>query len=89
MELKSMKIEASERSAIEKRYDTMQEEYPCGLCLYLDSDALKKLGLGALPAIGAELTLEAKVKVTSRSENEDDDGVRQSLTLQITSLGLE
>lgn len=88
MDLTSMKIDASERSAIEKRYDTMQDEYPCGLCLYLDEDAIAKLGLIALPKVGATLTLSAKVDVTSVSENESTDGKRRSLNLQITAMGL-
>lgn len=89
MDMKDMKIAAKDRSAIEKRYETMQEEYPCGLCLYLDNETLEKLGITELPKVGTELTLQAKVEVSSTSENEYDEGVRRSLNLQITALGLE
>lgn len=89
MEEKSMKLEKSERTALEKRYDSMQEDYPCGLCLYLDSDAIKKLGLTELPKVGAELSIAGKVKVTSVSESESEYGSNRSLSLQITDLGVE
>jgi len=67
--------------------------YPYGLCLHLEDDTLKKLGLLRLPEVGKPMMLTALVDVTSVSENEytTEGGKtekRQSCSLQITDLAL-
>lgn len=68
--------------------------YPYGLCISLDQDVLKKLGLdGDLPQIGEILNFNAIAKVTAAStnESEDTDGKKTStcrVELQITDMGI-
>ena len=63
--------------------------YPYGLCLYLGTDELKKLGFDEPPPAGAELTLNAKVVVTSVGFNQQQDGDKQQRAeLQITDMEL-
>lgn len=64
-------------------------KYPYGLSLSLDEDALKKLGITELPAVGKSLTLHAKVKVESVSESEYESGASKNLGLQITHMELD
>lgn len=89
--LVSMKMSKTERD--ERNSPTsMAEEgpiYPYGLSLSLDGDALDKVGMSALPEVGEEMLLHAKVKVTSVSSNEHEHGKHKSVSLQITDLGLE
>lgn len=63
--------------------------YPYGLCIYLDTDSLKKLGYTEPPAVGSELTLHAKVVVTSTGVDQQQDGDKRSrCDLQITEMEL-
>lgn len=67
--------------------------YPYGLRIYLDDDSLDKLGIEKLPGLGAELVIQAKVRVVSQSENEspgdpDGDNDYKSMDLQITEMAL-
>lgn len=64
-------------------------QYPYGLRLDLDSEALKKLGMTELPEIGQPMELRAKVEVCSTSENKSMDGTEyKSVCLQITDMEL-
>jgi len=61
-------------------------KYPYGLCISLDDDTLEKLGM-ALPAIGAQMRVEAIATVTSLNANQDADGKAANyVSLQITAL---
>lgn len=62
--------------------------FPWGLSVNLDEDSLKKLNVEDLPEVGDEFEMVATVKATSVSENEDEDGTRQSVGLQITDMAL-
>lgn len=90
MAMVSMKMSASER----KEYSTEAiasdaPSYPYGLCLHLDDDALQKLGLTEMPAVGTELMVMAKaiVKGTSAHAYEGEQAHR-SVDVQITDLEL-
>jgi hypothetical protein len=92
MELKSMKLDPPKEEEC-KPCDVMygksdRPEYPWGLCVRLDDELLKKLGITDLPAVGAELMLEAKVKVVSTASNEYEGGARRNVELQITDMGI-
>lgn len=69
--------------------------YPWGLCISLDDDTLAKLKLdGEMPSVGEMIHLCAMAKVTSVSENEQEDGSGGKKTcrrveLQITHLATE
>lgn len=63
--------------------------YPWGLCIHLDTETLKKLGYAEPPAVDSELTLSAKVMVTSVGMNQQQDGDKESRAeLQITDMEL-
>jgi len=69
-------------------------KYPYGLCISLDNDTLKKLGLdGDLPGVGDIIQFNAIAKVTNVSENEREgtDGATTKhcrVELQITDMGI-
>lgn len=66
------------------------EDFPYGLRLDLDKDALEKLGIDDLPDVGDTFHLMATVKVTSVSEDTTSDGSDHcSVCLQITNMSLE
>jgi hypothetical protein len=68
----------------------MRPEFPYGTRLDLGEDALKLLNIGGLPAVGAVMTLTARVVVTSAGENTvQGQGKKRNLGLQITDMDLE
>lgn len=87
MALVSMKMspeEAKEYGAID-----MGEapQYPYGLSIDLDDDALEKLGITALPKVGSEMMITAKCVVKSVSSNQMQGGDAESrVCLQITDM---
>ena len=66
------------------------EPYPYGLRLRLESEDLKKLGMGSLPDVGKtmKVTAEATVQSVSSNQSTDDKQSRKSVELQITSMKL-
>ncbi len=64
-----------------------EDEFPFGLRLHLDDEAIKKLSLGTLE-VGDKMSLFAEVKVTEVSEREDEEGKRRHVDLQITDMSL-
>lgn len=93
MKLVSMERTAAEKKAAEERWNAEAEtgpDYPYGLCLNLGGDELAKLGIKTLPAVGAEMEVTAKVKVTSVSSSESERGEGyKSVSLQITEMSLD
>lgn len=91
--LVSMKIKKGDRDAPQpSTIATDWPLYPWGLCLTLDDDSLKKLGLDAGDLkVGSSMTLVANVEVSSISINDrmGSDGESQNVGLQITDLCLE
>lgn len=63
-------------------------KYPWGTALDLDDETLSKLDMDKLPDVGVEVTITAKAKITRKSENEDQGGVRRSLGVQITDMSI-
>lgn len=88
MALVSMKMsreEAKEYNTIETSDDGPR--YPYGLRIDLNDDSLEKLGITALPKVGTEMTITAKVMVTSVSAYDSQGGeAEQSVGLQITDM---
>ena len=89
MALKSMKLSQSVKPTICAEAKCEEPRYPYGLSLHLEEDALEKLGLDKLPAVGTVLTLKATVKVDSASIREHEGSEkRRTLGLQITAMDL-
>lgn len=64
-------------------------EYPYGLCISLDEDGMAKLGMDNPPPVGAKLTLQAIVVVTSASAYQTQgEGPERRVELQITDMAL-
>lgn len=64
-------------------------KYPYGLCLYLDEEALARLGLDGDADVGDGLHFMAMAKVTSASATEKADGSTcRRVELQITHMAL-
>lgn len=95
------KMVSMKRSAKDKRKDAgecapidcIAADYPYGLVVNLDTDELDKLGLKELPAVGTELPITVKVKVTrveqSASEGpRDEANERRTMSLQITDMAI-
>ena len=82
----------SKEEAKEESYLTSSDpdlpKYPWGLSLCLDDETMAKLGI-ALPAVGTELMIMAKVTVTGvrASQNQGGDS-EQSCDLQITAMSV-
>lgn len=89
MKLTSMKVSAAAKEKAVTLATDSPPEYPWGLRVNLDNDALEKLGLTTLPKVGTAMVLHANVEVYSVSEHEaQEGGPHRSLELQITELAL-
>lgn len=88
--MQSMKLTPKEAKA-EASYESPDKapEYPYGLSICLDEEALKKLGMKDLPDVGGRMRLEALVTVCSKSQYENQGGADSNLSLQITDMELE
>lgn len=64
-------------------------KYPWGLCIDLNDEVLKKLGITELPAVGTVFVIEAQAKVTSMNQSEQIDGDKEGrISLQITDMAV-
>lgn len=62
-------------------------EYPYGLSIDLDDGSMEKLGITELPKVGDEMTITAKVVVTSTSSYDTQGGdPEKRVCLQITDM---
>ena len=90
MALVSMKLSPTEAKAesgsISPDYDA--PEYPYGLSIYLDADAMSKLGIDKME-VGTEVTLSAKALVTGYSERASQSGSYKSTDIQITDMEMK
>ena len=69
--------------------EAMAPDYPYGLCIHLDRDELKKLGMKDLPKVGTEMPITAIAKVTRVSQSAVEGADEEaSIDLQITDLGV-
>jgi len=62
------------------------DSYPYGTEMHLEHATLKKLGVSKLPAIGKNLRLHVKAKVTRVSDSADEGGSNRSVHLQVTHM---
>lgn len=88
MPVKSMKMtkkEAKDRQTLVAE----SPEFPYGLQIHLENESIEKLDMKDLPKVGDEMVILGKVKVTSVSAHDSQDGGEQrSVGLQITDMGL-
>lgn len=64
-------------------------KYPYGLCIELGKESMAKLGMSSLPAVGSEMMIMAKVKVSSVSSREEQGGAESCVGLQITAMEIQ
>lgn len=91
MNLTSMEMSAAEAEAYAGpcAADGDKPMYPYGLCIELNDESLKKLGITDLPAVGGTLLLMAHVQVVSVGMSQQIDGDKEQRTsLQITEMAL-
>lgn len=85
--MKMSKEEAKEYTAVPDPGNA--PEYPYGLRLSLDDDALEKLGITELPKVGTVMVLQARVEVCGTSAYSTQDKESEaSVSLQITDMEL-
>lgn len=86
--LVSMKLTKAEAKGEEITED--RQEFPFGLTIRLDNDALDKLGMKELPEVGSDLELMAKVEVTEVMQHTRSGEKKpvKGLSLQITDMNL-
>lgn len=64
-------------------------KYPYGTCLDLDDATMQKLGITELPNVGEMIHGKFMAKVTRVSQNDNGDGEKKCLGLQIMFMALE
>ena len=64
------------------------DKFPYGLALSLEADALKKLGIKELPAVGDEYNILAVGRVTRTSQDAGENQSSSRMEIQITQLSL-
>ena len=86
--LKSMKLNKKEQKDAELGVESEPVEFPWGLRLQLDDEAVTKLGTPSL-RVGDEVLVAAKATVSSVSSHESKEGeVDLNISLQITDMAL-
>ena len=86
--MKSMKSTEKRPTAI-NAVEPEKPMYPYGLCLDLNDESLKTLGIKSMPKVGDTFTITAKVEVNRTSESESADGNNyRSVGLQITDMDI-
>lgn len=92
MSLVSMALTAEESTAYNSPVAASPGDapkYPYGLCLELNDETLKKLGITTLPAVGSTVLIMAHATVQSVSASQQVDGDKEQRTsLQITEMAL-
>lgn len=91
MKLSDMKLSKSEQKRHGGEVSLASDsgpEYPYGLRLDLEDDALRKLGIKTLPKVGSKMRLEAQVTVVATGTNSREDQESRRVELQIEKLGL-
>lgn len=90
MKMTSMKMAKKEMEAKSEPAKMDQPQYPWGLKINLDNEALQKLGMKEMPKVGQKLMLHAKVEVTDAHASDVKGGKKNvSCGIQITDMALE
>ena len=88
MSLVNMKMSQEERGEYTgQAIEVKEPAYPYGLSIDLDDGSMEKLGITALPKVGTEMMITAKVVVKSVSSNQYEGSDAESrMCLQITDM---
>jgi hypothetical protein len=88
MALVNMKMSSEERGEYTgQAIEVKEPTYPYGLSIDLDDGSMEKLGITALPKVGTEMMITAKVVVKSVSSNQYEGSDAESrMCLQITDM---
>jgi hypothetical protein len=82
-----MKMSSEERGEYTNDSKIAEPSYPYGLSIDLDDGSMEKLGITALPKVGSEMMITAKVVVKSVSSNQYEGSDAESrMCLQITDM---
>jgi hypothetical protein len=82
-----MKMSSEERGEYTNDSKIAEPSYPYGLSIDLDDGSMEKLGITALPKVGTEMMITAKVVVKSVSSNQYEGSDAESrMCLQITDM---
>jgi hypothetical protein len=83
-----MKMSSEERGEYTgQAIEVKEPSYPYGLSIDLDDGSMEKLGITALPKVGTEMMITAKVVVKSVSSNQYEGSDAESrMCLQITDM---
>lgn len=87
--LELTKAEAKKESGPGVSPDAEQPKYPWGTSMYLNDEALAKLGITEMPDVGTTLVIQAVAKVTGTSEREYEGGSHRTLDIQFVEMGCE
>ena len=89
MSLVNMKMSSEERGEYGQPVEVKEPSYPYGLSIDLDDGSMEKLGITALPKVGAEMMITAKCVVKSVSSNQYEGSDAESrVCLQITDMSV-
>lgn len=90
MAMINMKHSRDEAKSYVEKDVSDEPQYPYGLCIDLSKDELEKLGITALPKVGAEMKIMAVAYVKSTSAYETQgEGKDMRVSLQITDMAIE
>lgn len=88
--LVDLKRTKQEREKHSKPEPYKGEDYPYGLTVHLDHDALEKLGIKNLPKAGGKVMLHAHAHVKSTEDRNEDGGKRRrSMSLELRKMAIE
>ncbi len=87
LKLRDMKLSRTEKDE-DAAVESTPPDYPYGLLLSLDEDALEKLGID-LPDVGDTFLVVAVATVRSVSEHKHENNTSQNVGLQIEKLSLD
>jgi hypothetical protein len=88
MKLHSMKMSKKEKKDSMPTAVSDTPDYPYGLRLSLNDEALKKLGIKSLPKVGSKMHVLAVGEITSVSQHESAGHEDRHVEIQLHELGV-
>lgn len=87
-DLKSMEISAADAAKFDQAFEPENPKFFHGLRLHMEEGAIAKLGMTEMPEVNQDMELKAIVKVVDLGVDENKEGQRRHMSLQITSMAL-